>query len=153
MEQSKFDQSELQSLVLTTVRVVQTQIRWKPGKDTSHLRTRICYGHLPVTATITDYEAIIHHTMNEPTADVWVYTWLDGSVYPTVSEKVQLAVADQILAVNATAFCDELSTITSLTYERQQRNPSPTQWWWYLDVITHLPEAVDTHNEFTLVPA
>ncbi|MEZ4726849.1 MAG: hypothetical protein R3E79_06915 [Caldilineaceae bacterium] len=84
MDQNKFDQFDLQSLVLPAIRAVQTQIRWKPGKDISHLRTRICYGHLHSSSTIPDYEAIIHHVMNEPTAEVWVYIWHDGSVYPTI---------------------------------------------------------------------
>ncbi|MEZ4726848.1 MAG: hypothetical protein R3E79_06910 [Caldilineaceae bacterium] len=71
----------------------------------------------------------------------------------SLSEKAQLAAADQVVVANAPAFCQELSTITSLTYERQQRVPLPTQWWWYLDVITQLPEPATRQSELAVMPA
>lgn len=45
--------------VTSAIRAVRDQVRWKPGKGAQHLRTRQDYGHLPVTATLDDYQAII----------------------------------------------------------------------------------------------
>lgn len=65
---------------------MRAEIRWKPGKDTQHLETRIKHGHLPDTATLNDYHAIIAAILNSDTADVYVYVW-KGAVYPTVVDK------------------------------------------------------------------
>lgn len=52
--------NELLSRVVAASRALQTENRWKPGKDIlQHLRTRQHYGHLPRSATLIDYEAII----------------------------------------------------------------------------------------------
>lgn len=53
-----------------------------------------------------------------------------------------LAQADRQLINQAAAFHAELSRITSLQYERQQRGVSPSHWWWYLDVLVHFPQPV-----------
>jgi len=71
----------------------------------------------------------------------------------TTEEKVQLAVADQQLLAHAGEFYAELTNITDLEYERQQRKPTPTQWWWYLDVLLQLPDPSITLPESTLTPA
>lgn len=54
-------------------------------------------------------------------------------------ERERLAAADRKLIVQAAAFHTELSRITSLAYERQRRNVPSSHWWWYLDVVAHLP--------------
>jgi hypothetical protein len=58
----------------------------------------------------------------------------------TLEQKAQLAMADQTLFAHLSDFYKELARITSLEYERQHRNPTPAQWWWYLDVLAYLPE-------------
>jgi hypothetical protein len=69
--------------VIVAIRLVRSGIRWKPGKDASHLQTRIGYGHLPNTATLADYEQIINRIVHDPTALVYGYFW-EQVVYPTV---------------------------------------------------------------------
>jgi len=53
-----------------------------------------------------------------------------------------LALADRRLIAQAAAFHTALSRITSLQYERRQRDVSPSRWWWYLDVLVHFPQPV-----------
>ncbi len=71
----------------------------------------------------------------------------------TLEEKMQLADADRVLLANAAEFYTELTQITSLEYERQQRKPAPAQWWWYLDVLLQLPEPSTTLTESTFTLA
>jgi len=65
---------------------------------------------------------------------------IEGSL--TVEEKKQLDQADQHLVEVAAEFLTELQRITSLRYEREQRQASPERWWWYLDVIARLPASI-----------
>lgn len=76
--------SQLLGQVISAINTLQTQIRWKPGKDVEHLRTRQDYGHLPVSATMADYEAIVASILHDFTADVYVYRWRSDAIYPTV---------------------------------------------------------------------
>lgn len=73
----------LRKQVANALRDVQTQVRWKPGKDVEHLRTRIDYGHLPADAGLDDYETIISDVLNNPASEVYVFVWQDDA-YPTV---------------------------------------------------------------------
>jgi hypothetical protein len=57
----------------------------------------------------------------------------------TPEQKAELATADQLLLSQAVAFHAALSQVTDLTAERQQRQPSPQDWWWYLDVLAQSP--------------
>jgi hypothetical protein len=68
--------------------MIQASIQWKPGKDIQHLKTRIHYGHLPGSATLIDYEAIIAHIVGDKTAVVYVYAWTQ-SIYPTIVANYQ----------------------------------------------------------------
>ncbi|MBA2391100.1 MAG: hypothetical protein H0V67_12690 [Geodermatophilaceae bacterium] len=58
----------------------------------------------------------------------------------TPADQERLVAADRLLVARASAFYAELSRITSLQYEREQRKLSPMHWWWYLDVLAHLPQ-------------
>ena len=79
------DQHEL---VVSAIRRLREQIQWRPKKAEAHLSKRIALGHLPMTATIADYEALILHVLHAPTADVFVYGW-DDTIYPTVVAEVE----------------------------------------------------------------
>lgn len=70
--------------VTSAIRAVRAQVRWKPGKGAQHLRTRQDYGHLPVTATLDDYQAIIASILRDATAEVYVYVWRAMAIFPTV---------------------------------------------------------------------
>jgi hypothetical protein len=71
----------------------------------------------------------------------------------TPQQQAQTAAADQLLLGHATEVVAELSRITDLNHERQQRNPSPEQWWWYLDVLSHTPFHLLPQHVGALVPA
>jgi hypothetical protein len=99
-------ETELRRQVVGAIKLMQERIRWKTDKDVSHLATRIEYGHLPPSATMADYEAIISEILRSETAEVYVYHWGDN-VYPTVShfhEERQWLVIFSLAGVMETAF-------------------------------------------------
>jgi len=56
------------------------------------------------------------------------------------AEKRQtLSEADQKLVKKAKLIEQELSQFVNLANYRKQEDISPQQWWWYLDVLSHLP--------------
>lgn len=76
--------SDFHSRVAAAIGAAQARIRWKPGKDIQHFRTRQHYGHLSISATLVDYEAIITSILRDDSADVYVYVWQSRVVYPTI---------------------------------------------------------------------
>jgi hypothetical protein len=60
------------------IQIVQSQLIWKPDSAERHLRKRISRGHLPVTATLADYEGVIQAIVHQPTAQVYLY-WHSSS--------------------------------------------------------------------------
>ena len=76
--------NELLSRTVAAIRALQIEIRWKPGKDIQHLRTRQHYGHLPIAATLIDYEDIITSILRDDSAYVYVYVWQSEVTYPTI---------------------------------------------------------------------
>ena len=48
---------------------------WRPEKDVQHAVKRIGLGHLPVEATLVEYEALIIRVVNTPYAEVFAYRW------------------------------------------------------------------------------
>ena len=75
--------------------------------------------------------------------------------WPSLSsqQQAQTTHADQQLLCHATTIVTELSQVIDLSDERQRRNPSPEQWWWYLDVLRHTPFQPLPQNVGVLVPA
>ena len=62
-------------------------------------------------------------------------------------EQASLAEADRLLLQHATALVVELSLCIDLAKQRREQNIPPSRWWWYLDVISHLPlEAKDARE-------
>ena len=60
----------------------------------------------------------------------------------TSEEKQALAEADRLLVEQATAFHKELRRFLDLAEYRQEHKILPVRWWWYLDVVHHLPHYV-----------
>jgi hypothetical protein len=71
----------------------------------------------------------------------------------TPAEKTALSAADKVLYTHAAEFYSELSHITNLEYERQQRQPAPGQWWWFLDVLLEAPYPSHGLHETAIEPA
>ncbi len=70
--------------LVNAIQLLQSVIRWKPKKAKQHLQTRISYGHLPSTATLSEYEAVIRAAIEDPLANVYVYIWKTIN-YPTIA--------------------------------------------------------------------
>lgn len=79
----------LRQRVITAIGQLRKEIRWKLGKGIKHVQTRQKYAHLPPSATLADYEAIIASILAAPTADVYVYIWKQNAIYPTVVSAYQ----------------------------------------------------------------
>lgn len=79
---------EEQGHIAGAIRRLQEGVRWRPGKHAQHLAKRIELGHLPVGATVAEYEAIIIRVISTSTAEVFVYR--RGEIlYPTVVAEVE----------------------------------------------------------------
>lgn len=74
--------------ILKAIQAVRTQIRWKPGSALRHLQKRKLRGHLPTTATLADYEAIILAVLYDKAAQVYRY-WYNHVAYVTVVGSVE----------------------------------------------------------------
>jgi hypothetical protein len=57
----------------------------------------------------------------------------------TPEEQSALAEADRVLVERASAFHQELLRFLDLAAYRREHGIQPARWWWYLDVICHLP--------------
>ena len=57
----------------------------------------------------------------------------------TSEEQEALAEADRILIERSAAFYQELLRFLDLAAYRREHSIPPTHWWWYLDVVSHLP--------------
>jgi len=55
------------------IHIVQNRLTWKPDSAERHLRKRINRGHLPATATLADYEHVIHSIVHQQSAQVYLY--------------------------------------------------------------------------------
>lgn len=65
----------------------------------------------------------------------------------TSEERGALAEADRILVERATSFYQELLRFLDLAAYRREHAIPPAHWWWYLDVVSHLPPLKDEAPE------
>ncbi len=61
----------------------------------------------------------------------------------TSEEQDALAEADRVLVERAPAFYKELLRFLDLAAYRREHGTPPAHWWWYLDVVSHLPPIKD----------
>jgi hypothetical protein len=61
----------------------------------------------------------------------------------TSEEQNALVEADRVLVERANAFHQELLRFLDLAAYRREHGISAARWWWYLDVISHLPPLKD----------
>jgi len=80
------------------VKQARNQIRWKSDKDAIHLAKRIALGHLPPTATLTDYEKIINAVLNSNRSKVYLFYYQSKSPYPTLTTKIENS--DWVVIIN-----------------------------------------------------
>jgi len=60
----------------------------------------------------------------------------------TPEQKERLAEADQQLLAGAETFLHAIAAVASLTEWRVNSAGSPEEWWWYLDVLVNVPQAM-----------
>jgi len=78
----------IRTQVAEAVRLVQRQIRWKPGSAERHLWKRKRRGHLPLDATLAEYEQIIRSAVMNQAAIVYLYAH-DELSYVAVAAGIQ----------------------------------------------------------------
>jgi hypothetical protein len=66
----------------------------------------------------------------------------------SAAEQQALANADRQLAIKADKFLHELNCFVVLAQERQQRQVSPDEWWWYLDILVRVPAVPGRSEDF-----
>lgn len=64
---------DLRLAVAAAIRTVRAGVQWKPGKDAPHLQKRQAMGHLPVSASLTDYNVLIQSVVYDANGQVFVY--------------------------------------------------------------------------------
>jgi hypothetical protein len=65
----------------------------------------------------------------------------------TSEEQNALIEADRVLVARAHACHQELLRFLDLAAYRREHGIPPARWWWYLDVISHLPPLKDEASE------
>ncbi len=65
------------------LQAIRNMVRWKPGKDIIHLKKRQHMKHLPVSATLDDYEQIIYDIVKNGQNIVYLYDF-SGTYYYAV---------------------------------------------------------------------
>jgi hypothetical protein len=63
-----------------------------------------------------------------------------GEAHLTAEQRLRLAEADKVLLQQAKAFSQAINKIADLEAWRLDENVPVTHWWWYLDVLAHIPE-------------
>ncbi len=81
--------AQLQAQIANAVRLVQAQIRWRPGKEQIHLAKRIRLGHIAPGSSLAEYNAIIKFIVSDREAFVYVYQF-GNTYYPTVVATYQV---------------------------------------------------------------
>jgi hypothetical protein len=76
---------DLHTQVANAIRSVKSQMRWRPGSAARHLLKRKLRGHLPVEATLDDYERIIQTVVEDPQARVYIYRHNDTAYVAVVA--------------------------------------------------------------------
>ena len=60
----------------------------------------------------------------------------------TPEQKERLAEADRQLVAGAETFLRTIAPVASLAEWRVHSGASPEEWWWYLDVLVNVPQAM-----------
>ncbi len=64
---------DLRLAVAEAIRKVRIKVQWKLGKDAIHVQKRQAMGHLPVGASLTDYNALIQSAVYDVNGQVFIY--------------------------------------------------------------------------------
>lgn len=70
--------------IIRAIRLAQMERRWRPGSAARHLLKRKVRGHLPIDATLDDYDRVIQGVLQDAAARVYAY-WYEGTPYVAVA--------------------------------------------------------------------
>lgn len=76
-----------------------------------------------------------------------------GEANLTAEQRMRLAEADKVLLQQASRFYQTIQKIADLEAWRRDENAPATHWWWYLDVLVHLPELPLKETASAVTPA
>ena len=85
------------SQLTNAVRLAQARRLWKPGRAEWHLRKRKSREHLPLEATLADYERFIQAIVDDGTAKVYIYQENDEpyiAISSLIGEQLWLVIFD-----------------------------------------------------------
>ena len=71
---------ELRDLI-EAINSLRRKVQWKEGKDVSHLNKRIKLNHLPLTASLSDYEMLIFNLVRNGENVLYVYEFTSKVYY------------------------------------------------------------------------
>ncbi|MBS1250117.1 MAG: hypothetical protein MAG431_01707 [Chloroflexi bacterium] len=74
--------------IVEAIKSVRSKIRWKPNSATRHLQKRKRRGHLPLTASLEEYEHIISNVVQDKAAHVYLY-WYKRVAYVAVVSEIE----------------------------------------------------------------
>lgn len=75
-----------------------------------------------------------------------------GELWLTTEQRVRVAKADQMLLQQARRFYRAVQQVANLPLWRRDENVPPAHWWWYLDVLSQLPELPSPGSTVEAVP-
>lgn len=70
-----------QQRLFEALRCIRKSIQWKSGKDVVHLKKRQRMNHIPLSATLLDYETIIIDLVNDPFSILYLYEFGEATFY------------------------------------------------------------------------
>jgi hypothetical protein len=76
----KFSDIELKALI-EAIESLRSKIQWKKGKNVAHLNKRIKLNHLPVSASLSDYEMLISDLARNEENVLYVYEFANKVYY------------------------------------------------------------------------
>lgn len=72
---------EEQARLVEALKAIRQRVQWKTGKDITHLKKRQGMGHIPLSASILDYEKTISEVVTKSTNIVYLYEYMRCNYY------------------------------------------------------------------------
>jgi len=89
-------ESDLSQAIPGLIQQLRNEVIWKPGAASRHLLKRKLRGHLPIDATLANYNQLITQLLEFNDAPIYVYYTGESAflaVASTISDKVWLVIA------------------------------------------------------------
>lgn len=63
------------------IQKIRKKVQWKPGKDAVHLKKRQALKHLPSSASLSDYEKMVHFIVGAEDNALYLYDFKGSHYY------------------------------------------------------------------------